>query len=279
MGFRDISVCVSSISPDHDLVDQAAAIAENWNAHLSCCAIGVQPMPVFVDGFGSTQTDVSMMIQASSEELRAFRSDLHRHIEQKTPSVEFRHTMNFINGLAQVTSLFARYADILIARMPDRPDTALHSEIIEGALFGAGRPVLAVPKNWKPRAIGERVLLAWDASREASRAIHSALPVLKTNAEVCIVTVDAHTGPTEHGDVPGLDIAAHLARHDLRVTVRNEDSLGKAVGERLIEAANGFNADMIIMGAYRRPRLLQRITGGPSQLMLTRSPLPVLMSH
>lgn len=279
MAFRDISVCVSSMSPDHDLIDQAAVIAQDWNAHLSCCAIAVQPMPTFVDGLLGTPTQLTIQIESSENDLQVFREKLLHHIRQASPQVEFRETRNFINGLAEVTSLFARYADILVARMPDRPDTPRHGELIEGALFGAGRPVLTVPRGWKPSALGQRVMLAWDASREASRALHDALPLLAESAEVCVVTVDAQTGPGHHGESPGLDIGAHLARHGLRVTIQNEDSLGKPVAERLIETASSFGADLIIMGAYRHPKLAQRVTGGPSRFMISRSPLPVFLSH
>jgi nucleotide-binding universal stress UspA family protein len=63
------------------------------------------------------------------------------------------------------------------------------------------------------------------------------------------------------------------------MTVQNADSLGKPVGERLVEAAQGFGADLIVMGGYRHPKLVQRVLGGPTQFLISNSPVPVLLSH
>jgi len=279
MSFRDVSICVTSHEPDHGLIGQAVNIAEAWGAHLSCCAIGVQPVPISSDGILGTHNEMIIQMQAAEDAIQGFRKDLGLLLQEKFAGVELRESRAYATGFAEIASVFARYADMLIARMADHPDKAQHGEIIEGALFGGGRPVLALPKAWKPAPIGHRVLFAWDASREASRAIHDALPLLADTAEVCIVTIDAQTGAKRHGDAPGLDIATHLARHGLKVSVRNEDSLGKPIGERLVETAKGFDADLIVMGAYRHPKLAQRLTGGPTQFLIAKSPIPVFLSH
>lgn len=279
MAVRDISVCISSLESDFALLHQAASLANAWEAHLSCCAVGVQPAPAFSDGMIGTQEVMIAQFQAGEEDIKTFRRNLSLYIREKLPAVELRETRAFEAGLAEVTSNFSRYADLIVARMPDKPDKSRHGEIIEGALFGGGRPVVALPQDWKRGPVGRRVLFAWDASREASRAIHDALPLLAPSAEVCVTTVDAQIGRKQHGEAPGLDIAAHLARHGLSVTVRNEDSLGKPVGERLVDAANGFDADLIVMGGYRHAKLAQRFMGGPSHFLLGESPLPLFLSH
>jgi len=280
MGFRDLSICISSLESDFGLMDQAASLAETWEAHLSCCAIGVQPAPIFSDGMMlGGQVEFQAQMEAAREHIHAFRSRLKQHLEKKSSSLEIRESLTFDTALAGTVAVFARYSDLVVARMPAKPDRDHHGEIIEGALFGAGRPVLVLPKKWKPAPLGKKVLLAWDASREASRAIHDALPMLSPGAEVCVVTVDAQIGPTQHGASPGLDISTHLARHGLKITVQNADSLGKPVGERLVDVAQGAGADMIVMGGYRHPKLVQRVLGGPSHFLISNSPLPVLLSH
>jgi nucleotide-binding universal stress UspA family protein len=279
MTVRDISLCLSSMESDLTLLHQAASLAAAWEAHLSCCAIGVQPAPAYSDGMFGSLDIIGAQLQAGEADILSFRKNLNIHITENLPSIELRDTRAFAAGIAEVTSLFARYADLLVARMPEKADTARHGEIIEGALFGGGRPVLVLPKAWKPAPLGARVLFAWDASREASRAIHDALPLLAPDAEVCVTTVDAQIGWKKHGEAPGLDIAAHLARHGLRITVRNEDSLGKPVGQRLSESATAFDADLIVMGAYRHAKLAQRLMGGPSHFLIAESPVPVFLSH
>src|SRR3990167_5491070 len=275
MAFRDTCVCISSLETDFGLLNQEAQIAEGWQAHLACCAVTVQPAPVYSDGLISGQSDFALLWQAAEESNEAFCQGLALHLQDTSSAAELREVRAYEVGMAEAVSVFARYADVLIARMPDHQDRKRHGEIIEGGLFGAGRPVLALPEQWKPSVLGQNVLFAWDASREASRAIHDALPMLAENAKVCVVTVDARVGPKQHGASPGLDIATHLARHGLKVSVRNEDSLGKPVGERLVEIAKGLGADMIVMGGYRHPKIAQRLVEGPSQFLISKSPLPV----
>lgn len=279
MGFRDLSICISSFESDFGLIEQASSLAEAWQAHLSCCAIGLQSAPIFSDGIMGGQAEFQAQMLATQEHIEAFRNGLKTFIQEKSARVELRETQTFDTAIAGTVAVFARYADLIVARMPPQPDRDHHGEIIEGALFGAGRPVLALPKSWKPAPLGRKVLLAWDASREASRAIHDALPMLEPGAEVCVVTVDAKIGASHHGASPGLDISTHLARHDLNMTVQNADSLGKPVGERLVETAQGFGADMIVMGGYRHPKLAQRFLGGPSHFLVSSSPVPVFLSH
>lgn len=279
MSYRDISICISSLESEFGLIEQAHSIADLWGARLNCCAVGVHPAPTYTDGFMGGQGEFQALMQAAQDNIQAFKARLEQYFEDKRFTAELRETQTFDTALAAATAIFARYTDIVIARMPSSPDKLHHGEIIEGALFGAGRPVLVLPGKWKPGALGNRILLAWDASREASRAIHDALPMLARGAEVCVLTVDAETSPTRHGASPGLDISTHLARHELKVTVQNADSLGRSVGQRIADAAVGFDADTIIMGGYRHPKLAQRILGGPSHFLISNSPLPVLLSR
>ncbi len=279
MGFRDVSVCISSLESDYGLIDQSVGIADAWEAHLSCCAIGVHPAPLYSDGMDGAQAAFYTQLRAAQDGFQAFKEGLMAHCRQTAAGLEYRETHTFNTALAPAVAVFARYSDLMIVRMPSKPDQNQHGECIEGALFGAGRPVLVLPETWKGGALGKRILFAWDASREASRAIHDALPMLGPGADICVVTVDAEIGPGRHGAAPGLDISTHLARHALQVTVQNADSLGKSVGERLIDAAQGFDADIIVMGGYRHPKLVQRVLGGPSHFLISASPIPVFLSH
>jgi len=199
MGFRDIAICISSLDSNYGLVAQASAIARGWDAHLSCCAIGIQPMPAFTDGFAAGYAEYQAMVQAAQEGIDSFRTGLKEYIQDKGIKVELRHSQTFDNAIAPSAAVFARYADLLIAQMPGSPDQAHHGEIIEGALFNAGRPILALAADWKPRPLGKRVLLAWDSSREASRAVHDALPMLAQNADICVATIDAKSSAVSHG--------------------------------------------------------------------------------
>ncbi len=148
--------------------------------------------------------------------------------------------------------------------------------LIEAALFDSGRPVLIVPPG-RERYVGKRILIAWDGGASAARAVADALPFLKQAEEVEILTV---TGEKDlAGLLPGTDLAPHLARHGVKVTVRNV-ALGEAdVASEIRQAASGFAADLIVCGAYKHSRLREWLLGGVTQSLLQECRLPILMSH
>jgi nucleotide-binding universal stress UspA family protein len=279
MNIRDISLAITSLETDFSLVEQAWALAETWQAHLSCCLIGLQPDLQFTDGFYATAEGYRAAVEATEEHNASFLKSARDYINSKASSVEIRETRAFGGAVADAASVLARYSDLLIARAPKHPDRLKHGELIEGALFGASSPVLVLPESWQPAAVGKRALIAWDASREASRAVHDALRVLGPGSEVCIATVDATVSPQGHGAAPGRDIAAHLARQGLKVSIQNADGLGQTVGDRLLELAAGFGADMLIMGGYRHSKLMQRVIGGTTSFLVSQSTIPVFLSH
>ena len=182
----------------------------------------------------------------------------------------------------QVT-LHARYSDLVIVGPPDRnvlPSSfALQPDEI---VFAAGRPVILVPRQAGGASIGQRILVAWNASREATRAVNDALPLLATAAVVDIMVINpgaGHAGARSHGDEPGADIASHLARHGISAEVHREQALHESVGKRLLTRAAERGADLMVLGAYGHSRLRELILGGVTQYVLDHATIPVMMSR
>lgn len=181
----------------------------------------------------------------------------------------------------------ARCADFAVlgqddphARRPlDRELPDWGPSVVERVLFSSGRPVLVVPYAGRFETVGRRVLVAWNASREAARALHDALPFVARAETVIVLTVDPRRRADGHGDVPAADIASHLARHGVRATVAREavESLGEA--DALLDRAADMSADLIVAGAYGHPRLRELLLGGVTRALLDRMTVPVLMSH
>jgi nucleotide-binding universal stress UspA family protein len=121
--------------------------------------------------------------------------------------------------------------------------------------------------------------VAWDASREATRAVNDAIPLLASATTVTVLSVDPAIGRTEHGDVPGADIALHLARHGVNVRVEQTVSGGIGIGDLLLSRASDLGADLLVMGAYGHSRLRELVLGGATRTMLKSMTLPVFMSH
>ena len=182
--------------------------------------------------------------------------------------------------LGRVAAVHARYADVAIMTRPtEGAGVELREEIIEGVLFHSGRPALIVPPNWKGATIGKRVVVAWDASREATRALSEAQALLEKADKVTVVTVDAKPKMFGHGDQPGANIAAHLSRRGLPADVRNVDSMGRSASLAILEEATALDADLVVMGGYAHSRLRELVFGGATRELLRSANVPLLMAH
>ena len=148
--------------------------------------------------------------------------------------------------------------------------------LIEAALFDSGRPVIIVPPEVERFACG-RILIAWDGSATAARAVAEVRPFL-AGAEVEILSVTGEKDLSKY--VAGAELAPHLSRHGAAVSVRNVAlSAGQDVAEAIRMAAAEFDADLIVCGAYKHSRLREWILGGVTQSLLKSSSRPLLMSH
>lgn len=158
------------------------------------------------------------------------------------------------------------------------PESYVGDFFPENLILSCGRPVLLVPYASNERSTGCRVLVAWDGSREATRAVHDALPFMRTAENTTILTVNG-VHEFERARIPGADIATVLARHGVRVEVADiETGAGDSVGEILLSVADN-GADLLVMGAYGHARWRELVMGGATRTILRSMTVPVLMSH
>jgi len=149
--------------------------------------------------------------------------------------------------------------------------------IIERALFESGRSVIIVPYVQTQGAKFNCVMVGWDGSRTAARAIGDAMPVLERAKMIEIFTVVA--GPTKNTELPGIDIGQHLSRHGLKVEVKRIPAEGINVPEAILSHAADISADFMVMGGYGHSRLREYVLGGATRGILASMTLPTLMSN
>jgi nucleotide-binding universal stress UspA family protein len=174
----------------------------------------------------------------------------------------------------------ARYADLAILGQHDPDDAASGPRYLpEEVVLGGGRPVLIVPYIGPTATFGERVSIAWDASREAARAVNDALPLLRRARQVGVVSVNPRPWPFAHGEEPGADIGLHLARHGVKVEVQRIEGQGIDTANAILSHLADQSADLLVMGAYGHSRLREFVLGGVTRTILREMTVPVLMSH
>jgi nucleotide-binding universal stress UspA family protein len=179
-----------------------------------------------------------------------------------------------------VGDTFARLArsfDFSVIRQAEPNKAAQEVPIIEGALFESGRPVIVVPYVQTQGATFNRVMVGWDGSRTAVRAIGDAMPMLERAKMIEVFTVVA--GPTKNTELPGIDIGQHLSRHGLNVEVKRFATEGINVPDAILSHAADISADFMVMGGYGHTRLREYILGGATRGILASMTLPTLMSN
>jgi hypothetical protein len=175
---------------------------------------------------------------------------LQRQIERAGQPYELRTAEALSRDLGRVAAVHARYADVAVmTRPPEGIGAELREEIIEGILFHSGRPALIAPTGWSGQMIGKRVVIAWDASREATRALSEADDVLEFAEAVTVITIDAKPKMFGHGDQPGANIAGHLQRRGLPAQVKNVESGGRSASAAILEEAKALDADLVVIAS------------------------------
>ena len=148
--------------------------------------------------------------------------------------------------------------------------------LIEAVLFESGRPVVVVPAGCTVFA-ARRIVVAWDGSGRAARALHDAMPLLRAAEAVEVVSVVGEKDLSTA--VPGAEVAPHLARHGVNATVKDLVAKQGDVAETLRSQAGLFRADLIVMGAFAHSWIREMVLGGVTQSLLKESPVPLFMSY
>lgn len=281
MSWKDVLVIVSEAEAD----EPALALGETLAGLCSDCHLAaafLTPLPDEPLAYEPTVVAGvwAELLGRARQEAEVERKKVEARLQRSGKKTELRGAEALSRDLGRVAAVHARYADVAVMTRPSEgAGVELREEIIEGVLFHSGRPALIAPPGWKGSTVGKRVLVAWDASREATRALSEADDLLENAEAVTVLTVDAKPKMFGHGDQPGSNIAAHLNRRGLPAEVRNVDSGDRSASSAILEEAQKFNADLIVMGGYAHSRLRELVFGGATRELLRATTVPLLMAH
>ena len=149
--------------------------------------------------------------------------------------------------------------------------------VVEDALFHSGRPVLIVPHATRRPLSLERILVCWDGGRAAARAVADAMPFLRRGGTIEVLTVAHAEGDPD--ELPGFDIANHLARHGLKVDLKEIVAGKTSFADAILAHVADTSVEFMVMGGYGHSRLREFVLGGVTRGMLASMTVPTLMSH
>jgi len=276
MSFKTILVHIDSGQRCRVRVEVAIRLALQHDAHL----VGLQALPPF-EPPGYVMAEMGPAIidaqkEAASLEIARAETEFNKQASAAgLRNVEWR---NAIDDPVEAMTLHARYADlVVIGQSEHAQESRVPSDFPERLVLAAGRPVLILPAIGSFPSIGKRILAAWSPSREATRAVTDAIPLLRLADTVHVMAINPKAG--EHGAVAGADIGLYLARHGVRVEVKTDHGAEIDVGNELLSRAADLDADLIVMGGYGHSRLKEWVLGGATRTILESMTVPVLMSH
>ena len=277
MTYKTILVHVDTDERCGTRVDIALRLARQFDAHLIGLHIRMPDAPPHREADAGRVAASLRHDEATNDARKAAALFQNRIRGTALVGAEWRETAGYAED---AIALHARYADLVIVGQSDPARHYPYPPDLPALLaFTTIRPVLAIPYAGDFHHLGENVLIAWNGSREATRAITNALPILKAATTVTVMAVNPVHGPLEHGEAPGDELAIYLARHGVEVNVSRQEKTEIDVGECLLSGAADFGVDLIVMGAYGHLRLREWILGGVTRTIARSMTVPVLMSH
>lgn len=281
--YKDVLVHLDGSAADEERLQYAVSIASEWQGHITGFLTNAMPdYASFVSADGAAGA-ASLLVELEEESLRqgaAIEQKLADRFDRLGIPGEIRRIDDIPSQLAVRAAREARWADLFIVSRPyGEPPAPLSDALFESVLFEGGCGVLVAPPNRPPSDAIRRVLVCWRDTREASRAVAQAMPIIRKATRTAILTVDPRKETREGAFDPVADISRHLTRHGTQVEAEVAESKGRDVTEIILEHARRLSADLIVMGGYGHSRTREWMLGGATRDMLAASEFPIYMAH
>lgn len=277
MPIKDI-LTVLDLAGDQPAAKYALEFGRSYDAHVTGLAVSFEPV---VPAFAAAPMPVDYM-QAAHDQAVAAAKDAQNQFDELARLAgvknESRLAEILTGGPLENVLVHCRPTDLVVIGQanPDRPEP-MRELLIETILFESGVPVLLVPyigsKTFQPK----KVLVGWDGSSTATRAIHAALPVLEKAEKVTLLVIEKK--PSSANGQPGADVANYLARHNMDVTIEVVANPQTGVADTVLNHVSDNGNDLVVMGGYGHSRMREFLFGGATREILEAMTVPVLMAH
>ena len=279
MAYKTILVDCDTASSNDRRIEAAVGLAHSSGAHLVGLFLRSNVvLPAYLEA-GISPDLIQLQEKRTKEQAAKAKVEFDAACARAGIGGEWREEQGDVYELAAMN---ARYADLVVMGQYDssRADPDVIPDLPETVALRSGRPVLMLPYiGFKGPLVGGHVMVAWNAGREATRAVADSLPLLQAAKAVTVLAVNPKSGPDGHGQDPGADIALYLARHGVKVTSSFTISDDADPGDVILSRVMDLGVDLLVMGAYGHSRLRELVMGGVTRKILSSMTIPVLMSH
>lgn len=277
---QDLVLPITGSAGDAAALSAAIGLASSLGAHLSVIEPLQLPLPSSEAWGFSPASGLEEVHEKLRDQAKSNAAKLRARLDKEGISYEVRIAEAFVESSLAVVP-HARYSDLSVITAPetDAYGAAMVRGFFSTLLFESGRPVLVVPPKHPIELPIRHVVIAWQPTRESTRALHDAMPMLTEATSIDVLVVDPDVSDKDHGTDPGVDISTHLARHGLRVNVVSVPGKGGTVASTILRHAVESNAQLLVAGGYGHSRLREWLLGGTTRELLDTLHLPILFSH
>ncbi|MDW2982022.1 MAG: universal stress protein [Rhodanobacter sp.] len=268
----DIFALVTATDPWSPAAVAGTAIASRWDADLTGCFIDPTLRKLAGGEAGDEPTVLGLLLEPRpdfADERAAFESFAHQSGVRNADWIVARA------GVAATLRWLGARHDLAVLER-DMVQASGLLDILGEAILGCRVPCLILPPQWRGEIRFERIVIGCNGSLEAIRAIHAALPFLKVAQQVVLVDGDLRDGDEGR---PRFDPFVYLLRHGITPRPGYVRASSAMAGEILLKEVGNLGADLLVMGAYGRSRMRERVFGGATRRVLEEATVPVLMQH
>jgi nucleotide-binding universal stress UspA family protein len=276
MQYRTILLSLNDEPRVPNLVSSALSLGAD-NAHL----IGLYALPAVAPpqefiGVGD-RSWLDEQLRSFEEQAKRIRNKFESLLKDRPGSHEWRFDKSSFDAtVADSVIEHGRTADLIVTSRA--PQNGWIDDVAERAAIESGRPVVVLPGEGDFLSIGREITIAWKSSKEATRAVFDALPLLRKSRNVRLVTV-LEDGIETTELALRAELLASLSRHGVEVEIESIASMGMSIGDALLDYAKSRNQDLLVMGLYGHSRFREFFLGGASRDVLDHVSVPVFLSH
>jgi nucleotide-binding universal stress UspA family protein len=259
MAYKDLLVCLDPTPASDERLKLAIALAKAHGARIF--GLDVTADAAFEGRWRERALQVSRYFDETTQAAKIEAGLIGSDYRQGGPSPDQSHCVDLI--LAPSPSAETR--ELVASFVPDE------------LLLKSGAPTLLLAPEWTFRPLGESIVIAWDASREATRAVHDAMPLLEKAKKVVVFSFSRHRSALK---VNAEALVRHLARHGVDAALSDWTNTGDiSAVEALFASLETQDSDLIVAGGFGHSRLFEGLFGGVSLDLIGQPTLPVLLSH
>lgn len=280
MAIKSILVHLANDPRHRDRLDVAISLCRKFEANLTAIYVTSPPrMPAAAAGRAASGAYIAEATAIAKEKAEAMKEEVEAIFDKLDLSHEF-----FIESgnHLEVLSSFSHFCDLAIVgqSQPKSMSDQISVAAAEDLVRESGGPVLILPEDGEYGGsngadFGKKVMVAWKDSPVTIRAVREALPFLQAAEEVLLFTGE----PENPGDLPGTMIARYLSNHNVHAKIYSEIKDDSKAGIEILEKAESYRCDLIVMGAHGGSRLKSILFGSATDHVLKNTTVPILIDH